>query len=164
VKGKYYDPETFLINWDLFKMKFIRQYNLFFIALLAFVVETGMLSFWRNKFGAYASPGIFFLASITVGLVGLKLSFQKAGIKSLPLFQRAVVSMPGKIGRLGVIILVMVCCFFTAAPCISYHFCPGKSENLPGGFLSLYPDPLHLSLPDIVVRKHTHSVGVSNSW
>ena len=46
------------------------------IVILALMVELGMLTFFRNDFGPFISPVILFLASLTIGISLLWISFQ----------------------------------------------------------------------------------------
>jgi hypothetical protein len=48
-----------------------------FIILLAFVVEVGMLTFLRGKFGAFVSPLILFLASLFIGIYPIVLAYKR---------------------------------------------------------------------------------------
>ena len=72
---------------------FIKKHRIFLVALLAFFAEIAMLTFLRNKFGPHASAVLFFIASLVIGFVGFKLSFQKANLfhplPSFPLNERA---------------------------------------------------------------------------
>ena len=50
------------IDFDVFS-----PFNLFFLFLV--IAETGMLTFWRNAFGHYGSPVVFFLVSLVIPLL-----------------------------------------------------------------------------------------------
>ena len=61
-------------------VNFIKQQRIFLSVFFAFSAEIAMLSFWRGNFGSHKSAVVFFLASMTIGFLGLWLSFQKSNL------------------------------------------------------------------------------------
>jgi hypothetical protein len=49
---------------------------------LAFILEVGMITFLRKSLGVYVSPVILFIASLSIGFLGIKLAFKNRESKA----------------------------------------------------------------------------------
>lgn len=61
-----------------FLYQFLRTYSWTLLALLLFIAELGSLTFFRKQFGLFVSPVVAFLISVSLGLIGCRLSLMRS--------------------------------------------------------------------------------------